>query len=172
MKGKWVSMSVVSVAVMVAGLLVVQTIFAQTNISSSVVVGAAAPVVSGGVAVNGGNPITLTANTTTNVNVVATITDANGCSEITAGTTTVLLYRSGSGVSSSTCASAQNPLYCYKAVAFTATSTCSAGTQNTTTTFAVQYFAQATDSSSSFFGAKMGCNGKLYDPGQYHRHRR
>jgi hypothetical protein len=47
------SVLVVSASVAIAGLLVVSTIFAQTNISSSVIVGTAAPVVSGGVSVNG-----------------------------------------------------------------------------------------------------------------------
>jgi hypothetical protein len=142
-------MLVVSVAVTVAGFLVIQTIFAATSLNSSVVVGTSAPQVSS-VSVNGGTAITLNANATTNVNVVATVTDANGCTEITPGTTTVLLYRSG--IASSTCVTT-NSLNCYVATAFTASSTCSGtGTQNTTTTFPVQYFAQATDGSSSFSG--------------------
>jgi hypothetical protein len=41
-------------------------------------------------------------------------------------------------------------LDCYQATAFTASSTCSGGSQTATTTFALQYFAQATDASSSF----------------------
>src|SRR5262249_48696458 len=101
----------------------------------------------------GTNPasITLTANATTSVNVNATITDS-ACSNITGGTTTILLYRSG--VTSSSClagtGAASTSLNCYLATAFTASSTCSGGVQNTTTTFGVQYFAQATDASSSF----------------------
>ena len=106
------------------------------------------------VAVDGTNPstITLTPDTTTNVNVEATVTDTT-CSEITGGTTTILFYRSG--VASSSCLTgsgngASPNLNCYTATVFTASSTCSAGTINTTTTFPVQYFAQATDASSSF----------------------
>ena len=143
-----VSAVVILTSTVVAAFFIVQTIFAA-NLTSQVVVGTSAPSVSG-VSVNGGSAITLTAATTTNINVVATITDANGCSEITPGTTTVLLYRSG--VTSSTCAGAANQLNCYIATAFTASSTCAGGTQSATTTFAVQYFAQATDSSSSFSG--------------------
>jgi hypothetical protein len=75
------------------------------------------------------------------------VTD-NSCSEITGGAATVLLYRSG--VTSSTCLTSQNSEDCYLASAFTASSTCSGGSINTTTTFPVEYFAQATDASSSF----------------------
>lgn len=141
---------IVILSVIVAGFLVVQTIYA-TSVTSTVSVSTGAPVISS-VNINGNNPatITLTANATTSVNVEATISDNNGCSEITAGTTTILFYRSG--YTSSTCltnagADASN---CYFATAFTASSTCSNGSENTTTTFPVQYFARATDASSSF----------------------
>jgi len=144
---------VVSISALVASVFVVQTIFAFTNLSSQVTVGTAAPSVTG-VVINGGSPITLVGNATTTVNVTATITDANGCSEITPGTTTILLYRNGSGVSSSTCLTTPNQLNCYQAFAFTASSTCSGSSQTATTTFALQYFAQATDVSSSFSGQK------------------
>lgn len=148
MKGnrKLVSALVVSGAVVMSGFLVIQTIFAA-NLTSQVTVGTAAPTVSS-VTVNGGSSITLIANATTSVSVNAAITDSNGCGEINSGTTTVLLYRSGVG--SSTCSTTANNLNCYIATAFTATSTCAAGSQNTTTTFGVYYFAQSTDASSSF----------------------
>ena len=136
-------------AVVVVGTsFVLQAIYAA-NITSQVTVGISAPSISG-VSVNGGGPITLTANATTSVSVVATVTDANGCSEITTGTSTVLLYRTGVG--SSTCLGAANQLNCYIATAFTASSSCAGGVQTATTTFALQYFAQPTDSSSSFSG--------------------
>ena len=142
-------LAAVAMAVVVVGFLFTSKIFAGTSLTSQVVVGTAAPTVTG-ISVNGGSAITLTPNTTTNINVNATINDANGCSAITGGTTTILLYRSG--VSSSTCIGGANSLDCYVATAFTASSTCSAGTTNTTTTFPIQYFAQATDASSSFSG--------------------
>jgi len=127
--------------------MVAKTVIAA-NIGSQVIVGNAAPTVSS-VLVNGGVAITLTANTTTVVQVNGTVTDSNGCSEILGGTSTIMLYRSGIG--SSTCTGTQNNLNCYKATAFTATSTCQGGTQiNTTTTFSVYYFANATDASSSY----------------------
>jgi len=148
-------LSIVSGAILVGVFLVTETIFGatSTNLTSQVIVGISAPSVSA-VSVNGGSAITLTANTTTNVNVNATVTDSNGCAEITGGTTTILLYRSG--VTSSSCltssGAAVTSLNCYLLGAFTASSTCSTGSQNTTTTFAVQYFAQATDASSSYNG--------------------
>jgi hypothetical protein len=142
---------VIAGSLIVGVLLVSQTIFGatSTNLTSQVIVGIAAPTITA-VSVNHGSSINLTANTTTNVDVNATIGSSNGCSEITNGTTTILLYRSG--VTSSTCATTPNNLNCYTLTAFTASSTCAAGSQNTTTTFAVQYFAQATDASSSFSG--------------------
>jgi hypothetical protein len=151
---KKLSAGLVALSVFLSGFLVVQTIYGST-VTSTVTVGAAAPVIS---SVNiytvagGNNPatITLTANATTSISVNATISDNNGCSEITGGTTTILLYRSG--VSSSTCLTTPNNLNCYTATAFTASSTCSGGSVNVTTTFGVYYFAQATDGSSSFPG--------------------
>ena len=141
-----------TVAVLVAswsvgGGMRVPLAFAATNASTTVVIGNSAPTVTN-VVLNGAAAITLTANTTTAVSVNATISDNNGCSDITGGTTTVMIYRSS--VTSSTCLTTASDLNCYRATVFTASSTCSSGTQNTTTTFNVYYFANATDASSSF----------------------
>jgi hypothetical protein len=152
MKRFFLSFSVVAMAVVVGLFLVVNTIHANSNnLTSQVTVGVATPAISG-LSVNGGSSITLNANATTSVNVNATISDGNGCSELTTGTTTVLLYRSG--YSSSTCLATPNNLDCYQATAFTNTSSCtgSSTSETATTTFALQYFAQATDASSSFSG--------------------
>jgi hypothetical protein len=121
------------------------------NVTSSWTTNSSLPLSVSSININGTNPasITLTPNTTTNVTVNATITDAS-CSLINNGTTTILFYRSG--ISSSTCLSNPNPLNCYVATAFTASSTCATTNINTTTTFAIQYYAQATDSSSSYAG--------------------
>lgn len=136
-------------AVVFSTLLIIHTIFAASNLTSSVTVGASAPTVSG-TTLNGGATITLNPNTTTSISVFSTITDNNGCAEINGGTTSILVYRNG--VTSSTCAGSPNNLNCYIASAFTATSTCTgtSTTENTTTTFGIYYFAQATDASSSF----------------------
>src|SRR5258708_1799687 len=138
----------IGIAILFLAGAVSTTVF-SANITSQVVVGNAAPTVSS-VAI-GSSTITLTANATTNVNVTAIVADNNGCSDLSGGTTTILFYRNS--FTSSTCQSGgTTSLDCYKATAFTATSSCVGnGTSiNVTTTFAVQYFARATDASSSF----------------------
>jgi hypothetical protein len=126
-------------------------VFAVTStIESRIQVGNTAPTVSS-VVVNNADPIILLSNDTKAVNVTAILTDNNGCSDIQLNSSTILLYRSG--ITSSTCNITQNNLNCYKATAFNATSSCNSSTTlNTTTTFNVWYFADATDSSSSYSG--------------------
>lgn len=124
---------------------------ASQTASSTVIVGNASPSVLD-VVVNANSEIVLTANATTAVNVTARITDNNGCSDITGGTSTILLYRSG--VTSSSCLSTQNNLNCYLATVFTASSTCSSNQVYTTTTFGVYYFAEPTDASNSLYSAQ------------------
>lgn len=139
---------VVSSAAVLASFLVVSYIFAA-SLPSSVTVGSSVPTVTA-VTVNNGSSITLTPNTTTAISVNATIGDNNGCSDLAAGTTTILLYRAS--ITSSTCIGSPNNLNCYIATAFNTSSTCSVASVNTTTTFNLQYFAQATDGSSTFSG--------------------
>ena len=147
--------------ILIAGILVataiaaVHSTFAANTATSKVTLvssgGNNSPTISA-VKVNNDDNITLVANTTTSVSVTATVSDNDGCADINGGTSTILLYRSGVG--SSTCGSIKggvtNNLSCYRATAFTASSTCSATSKNTTTTFGVFYFADATDSSSSY----------------------
>ena len=154
------SVAIISSAAVLASFLVVSTIFGA-SIPSSVTVGNAAPTVSS-VVVNGGSSITLTPNTTTAVSVTATIADNNGCGDVTGGTTTVLLYRANIG--SSTCLTSQSSLNCYLATAFTASSSCAGNAVNTTTTFNLQYFAQATDGSSTFSGVGWRATVVFKDP--------
>ncbi len=104
------------------------------------------------VTLNGAASIVLTPNATTSVSVSATLTDTNGCTFFPGATTTVMMYRSGVG--SSTCAGSANNANCYVATAFTASSSCSSNVVNTTTTFGVYYFANATDASSSLFSSQ------------------
>ncbi len=125
------------------------------DLSHSVQVGNATPSVTN-VVVNNGSAITLTANATTTVTVSFTVTDNNGCGEVFfSGNVTTTLFRSGV---STTCAVANpsinlNTLNCY-AVA-TTTNNCPSAVStttsaNATSTFEVWYFADATDSSSSY----------------------
>ncbi len=141
----------IAIGIFLLGAVLVFNEILAATVSSSVIVGNSSPTASA-VLVNGGvSPIVLNANATTAVTVAATITDNNGCSDVfSAGTTTVYLFRSG--FTSSSCIASQNPTNCYKQ-SFQQNS-CS-GTSTTafaTSTFAVQYFAQATDASSSFPG--------------------
>lgn len=135
--------SMVGVMGFIASFFVFQSVIAA-NVSSQVTVANAAPTVSA-VTLNGGNAITLTANTTTSINVTFTVSDNNGCSDVfTGGAVTTTVYRSGAGGSCS--ANNQN---CY--IATTNVNGCSSGTSaNATATVNIYYFAQATDASSTF----------------------
>lgn len=136
---------------LISAVLIVRTILAAT-VSSSVIVGNAAPTASAVLVNAGASPITLNAGATTTVLVTATIVDNNGCSDVFsgAGTTTVYLFRSG--FTSSSCIAAQNPLNCYKGSFQQNSCVGTSTTAVATSTFSLQYFAQATDSSSSFPG--------------------
>ena len=127
----------------------VQGAGSSQTVTSTVVVGNATPSISGAVVLNHSTSLVMTANTTTNVDVNVTIVDNNGCNDILNGTRTIMIYRSG--ISSSTCLSTASDRNCYRVTAFTATSSCQSNTTIvSTTTFSVQYFADATDASSSF----------------------
>lgn len=116
--------------------------------TTTVIVGNATPVVSA-ITINNGSDITLTPNATTAVSVASTISDNNGCADVTNATATIMIYRSG--YTSSTCLSTTSDLSCYRLTVFSTTSSCqNSVTVYTTTTFGVYYFAQATDASSSF----------------------
>ena len=121
---------------------------AGSPVASQVTVGSTAPAM-GTVTVNGGNTIQLVPNGTTSTPITAQVNDYNGCTDFTNGTATIMLY--DSAVGSSTCLAqggTGNSNTCYIASAFT-TSSCAGSLVNTTTSFNVQYFAKATDASSS-----------------------
>lgn len=125
---------------------VVDAAGATQTVSSTVTVGNTAPTVTS-VILNGAASIVLTANATTAVNVSALVGDTNGCGDISGGTTTILVYRAT--ITSSTCDSTNDNRNCYELSAFTATSSCSSNQVNTTSTFGIYYFANATDASST-----------------------
>ncbi len=99
------------------------------------------------ISVNNSNPITLIANTTTTISVNFQISDSDGCSDVfTSGNVTTTLYRT-----SKTSSCEANTFNCYKASSVTVHSCSPPGTSaNATTTFYIQYFADATDASSSY----------------------
>lgn len=96
---------------------------------------------------NNGNVITLTPNTTTTIVVNFTLTDGSGCSDVfTSGNVTTTVYRSGLSFDCS-----EDPLNCYRVT--TTTNNCAGGASaNATATVDIYYFAQPTDTSSSFSG--------------------
>ncbi len=161
MKSKWGLSTIITITAIVFAfaLVLVQPggkIFVAhggSTATTTVTITNSAPIVSA-VNINGTNPavISLNTNSTTTVNVEATVSDNNGCGDLNSGTTTILLYRSGYSSSSCSTNGGADASNCYLASAFVSTSSCvGLGTSyNTTTTFAVQYYARATDSSSSF----------------------
>lgn len=123
----------------------------QANVTNAI------PTVSG-VVLNHGNAITLTANTTTTVDLNFTVSDNNGCGDVFfSGARVARVFRSG--VSSSCTAfgvTATSTLNCYALVSATDfTDNCPSATSsqvsaNVTGTVQIYYFAEATDASSSF----------------------
>lgn len=140
-----VGMFLVGAIALVGSISFIQAVFAA-NIPTQVIVDNATPSVTVD-ALNQGNSITLTANATTSITVSFTISDNNGCTDVfTNGNVTTTVYRSGfSG--GGFCTTDNNS--CYRVS--TSTHACSAGnTANATATVDIYYFADATDSSSSF----------------------
>jgi hypothetical protein len=134
----------------VAGILVFQSALA-VNINSQVVVGNATPSVTA-VTLNHGNPITLTSNATTSIDINYTVTDNNGCGDVFYnGAVTSTAFRTAL-----TSACTASNLNCYitntTAVNNCPSATSSNSSANVTTTVLIWYFAQATDASSSFAG--------------------
>lgn len=118
------------------------------SVTSSVIVGNATPSVTS-VVLNAGSAITLTSNATTSFNIGYTISDNNGCSDITGARTTTTVFRSGASGSCATATPTASNLNCYVYVTHT-TSSCSGTSLNATDTVQIFYFGQATDASSSF----------------------
>lgn len=118
------------------------------NVTSTVIVGNASPTVSS-VVLNHGNAITLTTNATTSFDINYTISDNNGCSDITAARTTSTAYRNGVAATCALVNPTTSSLNCYVNITHV-TSTCASNSINVTDTVQIYYFAQATDSSSSF----------------------
>lgn len=140
--------TLVGSCVLVAGLLLVRelpTVVSADTATTTVTVTNATPVVSA-VSLNSGSNITLTENTSVAVTGTMTVTDANGCSELTG--TTATLHRSGVNSSCS-----QNDNNCYTAVCTQVGSgnTCTGGLDTSVDyqcSFTVWYIADPTDAGS------------------------
>ena len=119
-----------------------------SNIATNVVVGNAAPTVTS-VVFNHGNNVTLTANATTSFDINYTVSDNNGCSDIAGGLTTSTAFRWGVRNTCTVPSPTTSNQNCYLSVTHV-TSTCANGTLTATDTVKIYYFADATDSSSSY----------------------
>ena len=99
------------------------------------------------VLLNGGSPITLIPNSTTSISVGFTVTDNSGCASVfTGGGVTTTIFRSGVGPNCT--ADNQN---CY--ITNAQVNDCVSGdTATATSTIPIYYFADSTDSSSTFSG--------------------
>lgn len=147
-KGSSVVGTCLLVAILMGGsFMILQEVFA-VGVTSSVVVGNAAPTVTA-VTLNAGSAITLTANATTSFNIGYTISDNNGCSDITGARTTSTAFRAGVGATCAVPSPTTSNLSCYVYVTH-ATSSCAGNSLNATDTVQIFYFADATTASSSF----------------------
>lgn len=114
------------------------------NATTSAQIGNAPPIASSA-SLNGGSAITLTANTTTQINASATISDSNGCLDVTSAS--AVLYRTSVGVGAS-----DNNLNHYS-IACTRGSDCSGALDNTVTytcSFDLYWYADPTDAGSAY----------------------
>lgn len=109
------------------------------------------------VSLNGGNAISLTESTTTNVPITATIVDRNGCSTTEITTVQAYAYRSGIGTAGCNATSNQNNNHCYTPNVITCTEnagSCNStnGSVNYTCTVPFQYYADPTYTNTPFAG--------------------
>lgn len=133
--------SVAGLLIICFGLMVSAGIVVADDATTSVTVGNAAPSVNT-VEINNSTAITLTENTTTTVIATSTISDANGCSEIS--NVVADFYRSGVTAASCDTAGDANDDSCYPRVTC-AESSCSGTSAVYTCTFSLQYHADPTD---------------------------
>ena len=119
------------------------------DVTSQVIVGNASPTVTN-VLLNGGSSITLTSNATTSYTISYTVSDNNGCDDLGGVRfSTSTAFRNGANSTCATPSPTQSNLTCYVYVTHV-TSTCSGTSINVTDTVQIYYFADATDSSSTF----------------------
>jgi len=104
---------------------------------------------------NSGAAISLTESTTTNVEIVADVTDDNGCLD-QAGTgaevssVKAYLYRSGVAYTGCDTSGEANANYCYPEITCSVTTSCSAGLTSYSCNASVQYYADPTTANTLF----------------------
>lgn len=122
---------------------------ANQGANSSYTVNNVAPVVSS-VTLNNGSPIVLNEGSTAPIILTATVTDINGCTDIS--TVKAGLYRSGVGYSGCDTVGESDANFCYAALTCSATTSCT-GSDNQATfqcTAYVQYHADPTDDGTKY----------------------
>lgn len=142
--------AVLVIAVLAVGFSTFVQTTVASNITSKVVVGNATPTTAA-VVLNAGNSINLNPNVTTTINITFTVQDQNGCNDVfTNGNVTTTVYRAGVA-SGFNCTA--NSLNCYR-VSTTTLNACNGSTSSAavaaTSAVDIYYFADATDSSSSY----------------------
>ena len=137
------------VATVIAGVILFSAYVHADDVSTQVIVGNATPSLSS-TTFNSGAAITLTENTTTTVYATTTVTDSNGCSEITS--VVADFYRTTITESGCDTAGEADNNNCYSEVTCTAVAgTCTGGSDTSgdyVCSVALQYYADPTDSGS------------------------
>lgn len=144
----------ISAIILLFGLLSFAIIVYADVATTSVTVGNAAPVVSA--LTLDRTTITPVENTSTWASSTLTVTDSNGCSQIT--TTTATLYLASTTNSGTTCTYNGNSCYTSTCVATTTGNTCTGGADTAVEYdcgFQVWYTATPTDASSPFYASSI-----------------
>jgi len=106
------------------------------------------------VTLNNGAAISLTESTTTSVEIVADVTDDNGCTNLSAGyeisSVKAYLYRSGVAYTGCDTSGEANANYCYPEISCDVTIKCSAGLTSYSCKTSVQYYADPTTANTLF----------------------
>ena len=124
----------------------------QQGVNKAFTVNNVAPSVSA--TLNSGAAISLTESTTTNVEIVADVTDDNGCTNLSAGdeisSVKGYLYRSGVAYTGCDTSGEANANYCYPEITCSVTKSCSAGLTSYSCNASVQYYADPTTANTLF----------------------
>lgn len=137
--------------IIIAGLFSASFVVFADDASTSVTVGNSSPVVSS-VSFNGGNNLTLTENTFVHATATMTVSDSNGCSDISSVNAQLAFAASVGAADGGTCSYDANTCYiAHSCTATTTGNTCTGGADTSVEydcSFEVWYPARPTDGSS------------------------
>lgn len=142
----------IGLAILLSALAVSATIVFADDVNTSVSVGNATPTISN-ITFNGGNNVTLNENTSVSASTTITVSDANGCSDISS--VTAKFFRGATNEGGTTCSSDDNNCYLPPSgcTATTTGNTCDGGSDTTVEYdcgFTLWYTADPTDVGSAF----------------------